>query len=205
MIKLDLKKIVGVLVLLTLAFYYVSNKLLELFFWKYSLVSTAILSVLYGLNCLYEKCVWKIPYAKRIFTFIGFQAYPNIVGRWEMEYFSSYKYDRKTLTYRTIEKGYIEIKKIEGGFLYKGKFAESEFKSTSNFFERNKNNKKEWVLGYKYINAPTNTDTSKMGFVSHYGFLLLEFDQDSHGEMKGFYGNDENRKTRGKIILKRKP
>ena len=205
MIKLDLQKIVFMSVLLTFAFYYVSNEFLEPLFWQYSVVSMAIFLVLYGLSCLYEKCLWKMPYAKHIFTLIGFQEYPNIVGRWEMEYFSSYKYDWKALTYHTIGKGYIDIEKIEGGFLYKGKFAESEFKSTSNFFERNKNNKKEWTLGYKYNNAPTNTDTSRMGFVSHYGFLLLEFDQDSHEEMKGFYGNDEDRKTRGKIILKRKP
>lgn len=66
-----------------------------------------------------------------------------------MDYFSSYKYDWEKSKYITTGKGDILIKKIEGGFLYSGKFGESEFKSSSNYFERNKNNEKEWILGYE--------------------------------------------------------
>lgn len=205
MTKLNLKKIVSISVLLTFAFYAVSNKFPELNFWKYSIVSAIIFLILYLLNFLYENFFWNKHWIiKKLFILIGFQEYPNIVGGWEMEYFSSYKYDWDNSKYNTNGKGEIEIKKVEGGFIYSGNFDQSIFKSSSNYFERNQNNRLEWVLGYKYNNGPKETNLSQTGFVGHCGFTILNFDEDKPEEMSGFYGNDENRKTRGKIILKKK-
>lgn len=205
MTKLNLKKIVSISVLLTFAFYAISNRFPGLDFWKYSIVSVLIFLILYFLNFLYENYLWNKHWIiKKIFIFIGFQEYPDIAGKWEMDYFSSYKYDWENSKYNTTGKGNVNIKKIEGGFVYTGKFGESSFKSSSNYFEKNKNNVKEWILGYKYTNNPTETNISNTGFVGHCGFAILNFDQDKHKEMTGFYGNDENRKTRGKIILRKK-
>ncbi|MDX9778622.1 MAG: hypothetical protein RBT30_00005 [Patescibacteria group bacterium] len=205
MTKLNLKKIVSISVLLTFAFYAVSNKFPELNFWKYSIVSAIIFLILYLLNFLYEKFFWNKHWIiKKLFILIGFQEYPNIVGGWEMEYFSSYKYDWDNSKYNTKGKGEIKIKKVEGGFIYSGNFDQSRFKSSSNYFEKNQNNKLEWILGYKYTNDPKETNLSQTGFVGHCGFTILNFDEDKPEEMSGFYGNDENRKTRGKIILKKK-
>ena len=205
MTKLNLKKIVSISVLLTFAFYAISNKFPNLDFWKYSIVSAAIFLILYLLNYLYENYFWNKHWIiKKIFILLGFQEYPNIVGKWEMDYFSSYKYDWENSKYITTGKGNVTIKKIEGGFLYSGKFGESEFKSSSNYFERNKDDRKEWILGYKYTNNPNETNVSETGFVGHCGFSILNFDQEKPKEMTGFYGNDENRKTRGKMVLKKK-
>jgi len=205
MTKLNLKKIVSISVLLTFAFYAISNKFPSLDFWKYSIVSVIIFLILYLLNYSYENYFWNKHWIiKKVFILLGFQEYPNIIGKWEMDYFSSYKYDWENSKYNTTGKGDICIKKIEGGFSYSGKFGESEFKSSSNYFEKNKNNQQEWILGYKYINNPNETDISITGFVGHCGFSILNFDQEKPKEMMGFYGNDENRKTRGKMILKKK-
>lgn len=204
MTKIDLKKIVSISVLLTFAFYYISNRFPEVNFWKYSIVSVVIFLILYLLNLLYEKCLWNKHWLiKKIFIFIGFQEYPNIVGNWSMDYFSSYKYDWEKSEYTTTGKGAVRIKKIVGGFYYSGEFGESKFRSTSNYFERNLNNENEWTLGYKYINDPNETNISNTGFVGHCGFSMLHFNQGNPEEMIGFYGNDENRKTRGKITLKK--
>ncbi len=205
MTKLNLKKIVSVSVLLTFAFYAISNRFPSLYFWKYSIVSAVIFLILYLLNYLYENYLWNKHWIiKKIFILLGFQEYPNIVGKWEIDYCSSYKYDWKNSKYNTTGKGDVAIKKIEGGFLYSGKFGESEFKSSSNYFERNKSDQQEWILGYKYTNNPNETNISDTGFVGHCGFAILNFDQEKPKELTGFYGNDENRKTRGKMILKKK-
>ena len=205
MTKLNLKKIVSISVLLAFAFYTVSNKFPELNFWKYSIVSAIIFFILYFLNYVYEKYLWNKHWIIRnIFILIGFQEYPNIIGKWEMEYSSSYKYDWDNSKYVTKGKGEIIIKKVEGGFVYFGSFDQSKFKSSSNFFERNQNNRLEWILGYKYSNDPKETNLSQTGFVGHCGFTILNFDEDEPKKMLGFYGNDENRKTRGKITLKKK-
>lgn len=205
MTKLDLKRIVYISVLLTFGFYLVSQQFPWLDFWKYSFVAFGVFIILYALNYVYENYLWNSHFLiRKVFAFLGFQEYPNIIGTWEMTYFSSYKYDWNKSEYKTISKGRITINKIEGGFFYKGNFDKSHFKSTSNYFERNRNNSNEWILGYKYINDPEETDISGTGFVSHCGVAVLNFDNKKPKEIEGFYGNNENRKTRGKIILKRK-
>ena len=202
MTKLNLKKIVSVSVLLTFAFYTISQKIPELNFWKYSLVSFLIFSILYSLNLIYEKYLWKKNiFIKTPFLLLGFQEYPDITGKWRMDYYSSYKYDWDNSKYNTKGTGEIIIKKIEGGYKYSGNFDQSNFKSSSNFFEKNKNNKNEWLFGYKFTNNPKETDLSGTGFAGHNGFVLLNYDLEDKNKIIGFYGNDENRKTRGKIIL----
>ena len=205
MTRLDLKKIVSISVLLTFAFYAVSNKFPWLNFWKYSIVSAIIFLILYCLNFIYEKYLWNKHWLiRKLFIFIGFQEYPDITGKWEMEYASSYKYDWENSQYNTKGTGKIEIKKTDGGFIYSGNFDQSKFKSSFNYFEKNQNNKEEWILGYKYTNNPMETDLANTGFVGHCGFAILNFEECKPKEINGFYGNDENRKTRGKIILKKK-
>lgn len=204
MTKLNLKNIVYITVLLTFAFYLSSTKFPQLNFWKYSIASFAIFSIIYSLDFIYEKYFWNKHWLiKKIFTLIGFQEYPNISGKWKMKYFSSYKYDWDNSKYKFTGEGDIFIKKIYGGFAYSGKFDQSSFKSSSNYFERNRNNKEEWVLGYKYANCPEETDLHNSGFAGHFGFAMLNFDEEKCNELVGFYGNDENRKTRGKILLRR--
>lgn len=203
--RLSLKKIVSISVLLTFAFYSVSNKFPQLNFWKYSFVSFAVFLILYCLDFLYEKYLWdKHLIIRKLFTMIGFQEYPNIAGEWKIKYFSSYLYDWKGQKYKTKGIGKINIKKIKGGFQYSGNFSESYFKSSFNNFERNQNNKKEWSMGYKYFNTPKETNLSKTGFVSHSGFVILNFDEEHANQITGFYGTDENRKTRGKLLLTKK-
>jgi|GEM_PF-3322244 hypothetical protein len=204
MTKLNLRKIVSISVFLTFAFYALSQKVPDIKFWKYSIISVIIFFILYLLNLLYENFFWnKHIILKKPFLWLGFQDYPNITGDWEMSYYSSYKYDWDGSEYKTKGIGTIKIKKIEGGFSYSGNFNDSSFKSSNNFFEKNKNNKTEWVLGYKYTSKPQETDLANTGFVEHCGFVILNYDKEDINEIQGFYGNDENRKTRGKLILKK--
>lgn len=189
--------------LLTFGFLFVAKQFPDFPFWKYSFVSFVIFTFLYSLNFLYERYFWNHGWFKKIFVLIGFQEYPDIVGKWEMEYSSSYKYDWEKSEYKTKGAGDVVIKKIEGGFHYSGHFDKSSFGSSSNYFENNRNNKNEWILGYKYNNNPKETVINDLGFVGHFGFSMLTFDSENPNKMTGFYGNDENRKTRGKIVLKR--
>ena len=205
MTKLDLKKIVTISVLLTFGFYLASQSFPSVNFWKYSIVSFFVFLILYFLNFIYEKYLWNSHWIiKKLFILVGFQEYPDISGTWEMQYFSSYKYDWGKSKYITKGNGIVKIKKIHGGFSYTGNFNKSDFKSSSNYFERNENNKSEWTLGYKYTNDPKETDLAQTGFVGHCGFSILNFDSENPKELSGFYGNDENRKTRGKMALTKK-
>lgn len=205
MTKLDLKKIVTFSVLLTFGFYLASQRFPGVDFWKYSIVSFAVFIILYFLSLIYENYLWNSHWTiKKLFILVGFQEYPNISGTWKMQYFSSYKYDWEKSKYITEGRGIVKIKKIYGGFLYTGNFDKSDFKSSSNYFERNENDKNEWTLGYKYTNNPKETDLAQTGFVGHCGFAILNFDSEKQKEINGFYGNDENRKTRGKMTLTKK-
>ncbi len=204
MTKVNLKNFISITVLLTFAFYFINTKLPEWNFWKYSFVSLVIFLIIYILNFLYEKYLWnKHKYVVKIFTIVGFQKYPNISGEWKMKYNSSYKDDWDKSIYMTKGTGKIKIRKIDGGFLYSGNFDKSKFKSKNNFFENNKNNNEEWILGYRYLNDPKETNIANTGFVGHSGFTILNFDENNPNEITGFYGNDENRKTRGRIILEK--
>ena len=202
MVTLRLKNIVYLTVFITLGFFILRDAFPQFNFLTQGLIALAVFLILSVINYSYENLLWDKKWAKLLFPlFFGLQKYPNIAGVWDMKYYSSYKFDWDNEEYITEGTGEIKIQKVNGGFYYSGKFNESEFYSIYNFFEANKYSKNMWVLGYMYTNDPKETNLSKSGFVSHKGFTILNFNKETPDKMEGFYGNDENRKTRGRLIL----
>ena len=66
-----------------------------------------------------------------------------------------------------------------------------------------KKNKKwngKWFLVYAYRNKPQITKlTNSLSGGMHEGFTYLDVESDN--KLEGYYANDENRKTRGKLVL----
>ncbi|MCK4635291.1 MAG: hypothetical protein KAT32_00345 [Candidatus Moranbacteria bacterium] len=206
MAKLNLKKAIILIIILTFVLYYLNEKIIlidpKYNIWKYGIVSSIIFLIVYGLHILYEKYLWKYWVFKKIFIQLGFQEYPKIDGSWTMKCWSSYKFNWDTEEYETKVIGKdIVIKKIINGFSFSGDFDKSGFESTFSFLKQDKNNKKNWMIGYHYKNNPEDPKMIPTGFVEHNGFAVLFFNEDKESVITGFYGNDENRKTRGKIVL----
>lgn len=82
---------------------------------------------------------------------------------------------------------------IEGDF-----GQQSDFESFFAQLKQKENGK--WFLVYAYRNRPKSSKlTNSLSGGMHEGFAYL--DVASKTKLEGFYSNDENRKTRGKIIF----
>ena len=178
------------------------------FYWINGIISIPVLSsglistIIFLLFLLWDKYLWKV---KRfpiplIGKLMGFYNYPNLSGEWEAIYRSSYKpgYGEEN---KKEGKGSIKIKQTYTSIFINGNFGTSKFESFVSKLKQKENG--NWILIYGYRNRPIDEKllNSKDGGM-HEGFCCLEVCETE--KLEGYYTNDENRKTRGKIILTKK-
>ncbi len=164
----------------------------------YSLISVIV--ILFFL--LWDTWLWK---QKRAFipvfgVLMGFHNYPDISGKWTADYSSSYNYEDDNDKYCNFGIGQVEIRQTYSSIFINGQFGESsKFESFAATLKQKENG--SWFLVYSYRNNPI--DPKLKGSPSggmHEGFCYLEIE---NGQLDGYYANDENRKTRGKLSLTR--
>ncbi len=166
-------------------------------------LSASLIGIIgYLVFLLWDRWLWK---EKRAFVpvfgfLMGFHNYPDISGKWTADYSSSYNYDDENAEYRTFGTGEVEIQQTYRSIFIKGRFGElSKFDSFAAMLKQKQNG--SWFLVYIYCNNPINQklkDSQSGGM--HEGFCYLDISND---QLEGYYTNDENRKTRGKISLTR--
>ncbi len=192
----DQQKYITSIVLLVAAIYLV-GKWIDTFFNKnFSPMITSIGTVsliIYGLFIAWDKWLWKnkkISYL--LCKLVGFHEYPNINGTWDITYQSSYNGGTTGNGQAIIEQTYSSLF-VEGNF-----GVDSSFESFFAQLKQKENGK--WFLVYAYRNRPRNTKlTNSRSGGMHEGFTYLDIVNKS--KLEGYYSNDENRKTRGKVTL----
>lgn len=157
-------------------------------------VGTISLTI-YGLYYAWDKLLWKIPWLSLLLCkLVGFYEYPTLEGDWQIKYESTFNNGKKGTGIATIQQSYSSLD-IDGNF-----GASSSFESFFAQLKQKDNGK--WFLMYEYRNKPhTPTLTNSLSGGMHEGFTYL--DVVSNNKLEGYYSNDENRKTRGKIVLTR--
>lgn len=167
--------------------------------------SGAILILLTGFFFLWDTWLWKVKeynIAKILSVLVGAYNYPDLNGEWKVKYWSSYFYDESKQTYSRDGVGTITIKQSYTRIYIKGQFGDSSrFESFAQLLKEKENG--DWFLVYGFDNKPvaTSLQNSPSGG-NHSGFCYLDIS--NINLMEGYYTNDENRKTRGKIVMSRK-
>jgi hypothetical protein len=196
----DYRRFISFIVLFTAGFYWLNNKVQIPY-----LSASAIAAVLFLIFIIWDRYLWK---KKRFYiSFLcslatGLYDYPDLSGKWKVKYFSSYKYDEKNDKYTTEGEGEVKISQCYSTLNIEGVFgASSKFESVIANLKQKESER--WMLVYAYRNTPTDTAlaSSKNGGM-HMGFCYLELSDDQR-KLEGFYSNDEQRKTRGKITLQK--
>ena len=192
----DQQKYIMSIVALVAGIYIVSNWLKTIFGETVASAITSITTmsaIIYGLHFAWDRLIWKIKWLNTLICkLVGFYEYPNINGRWKIEYESSYKNGTKGFGEATIQQSYSTL------------FIEGVFSGSSDFYSffaqlKQKENGK-WFLVYAYRNKPQITKlTNSLSGGMHEGFTYLDVESDN--KLEGYYANDENRKTRGKLVL----
>lgn len=163
-------------------------------------LSASVISlIIFGVFLFWDKFLWKqkrffIPHIAKL---AGLHDYPNLNGKWKAEYSSSYKYDTEHDRYVTTGTGEIIIKQDYTSIFITGQFSESDSESFVANLKQKEN--RDWFLIYGFRNKPKSEklQNSPSGGM-HEGFCYLEV---LHDKLSGYYTNDENRKTRGRIVL----
>lgn len=191
----DYQKFISFIVLFAAGFYWLDSSV------HIPFLSAGVISgALFLLFLWWDRYCWKYkhPIMKAVCWLIGFHCYPNLNGTWNAEYSSSYNYDFKRNEYRTFGNGVVKIRQTYSAIFVEGKFGESsEFESLVATLKQKENG--NWFLTYVYRSNPINIKLKKSPSGGmHIGFSYLEFQS---GDLIGFYSNDENRQTRGKLKL----
>lgn len=163
-------------------------------------LSASVISlIIFGVFLFWDKYLWK---QKRFFIpqlakLAGFHNYPNLNGKWKVEYSSSYKYNAENNQYTTTGSGEVNIKQTYSSIFIKGQFSESISESFVATLKQKEDD--GWFLIYGFRNKPNDEklQNSPSGGM-HEGFCYLELE---NGKLIGYYTNDENRKTRGRAVL----
>ena len=152
---------------------------------------------------VWKKYFWKIKSKPVVFlgSLLGFIDYPNIGGKWKVEVESSYAL--VVAAPYTKKKGEATIKqeydKISVTVKFKNEANTNDSKSYSFIAVLKQSEDECWYLIYGYTNNPQSlTLTNSHSGGQHNGFTYLDVEDDLSC-MEGYYCNDENRKTRGKI------
>lgn len=152
--------------------------------------------IIYGLYIAWDKWLWK---QKTLSYFlcklVGFYEYPVLEGEWQINYESTYNNGTRGTGVVNIQQSYSSLF-IEGNF--------SQNSSFESFFAQLKQKENgKWFLVYAYRNKPHNTNlTNSLSGGMHEGFAYLNVV--SKSKLEGYYSNDENRKTRGKLVFTKK-
>lgn len=154
---------------------------------------SSISLVIYLLHLAWEKWLWKQKWFSSLLSkIVGFYEYPVLEGRWQLNYESTYSGGTKGTGMATIQQNYSTLF-IEGNF-----GEDSDFDTFFAQLKQKENGK--WFLVYAYRNKPKSKKlTSSKSGGMHEGFTYLDII--SIKKMEGYYSNDENRKTRGKLIF----
>lgn len=195
----DYQKFISFVVFFTFGFYG-----LQLVFELPLLSAGTVSLIIYLLFLLWNHSLWKRKgwVFRTIGKLIGLYDYPDISGEWEIEYASSYNFDTDKNEYRTNGKGSATIRQTYSTLHVKGKFENSS--SFESFYATLKEKENgDWFIAYGYRSNPNNPKLSNSsGGGLHEGFSLLAVE--SPEKLEGYYSNDENRRTRGRITLIRK-
>lgn len=150
---------------------------------------------------LWSRFLWKVPLIRSLFSIIGFEKYPDINGEWKGILNSSYFYDNKKNIYTKDIDCEMIIRQNPEYIEVDCKFGQSESKSFYAQLIKRHQHSKEWYLIYAYDNQPHDTtlQASPNGG-NHKGFCFLQLKEN---RLEGFYSNDEVRKTRGRINVKK--
>lgn len=192
------QRFIAFVVFFTAGFYWL-NETVKIPYLSAGLISVVIFLVF----VLWDRWLWKtkwlfIPLLGKL---IGFHNYPNISGKWKIEYHSSYNFDSSNSQYTTTGTGEAEIKQTYSSVFISGVFGESsKFESFVAMFKEKENRSCFLIYGYRNNPIDVKLKHSPSGGM-HEGFCYLEVCKD--GKLDGYYTNDENRKTRGKIVLTR--
>lgn len=149
--------------------------------------------IIYGLYLAWDKGLWKQKRLSYLLCkLVGFYEYPVLGGKWQINYKSTYNNGAKGAGEATIQQSYSSLF-LEGNF--------GENSSFESFFAQLKQKENgKWFLIYAYHNKPHNTNlTSSLSGGMHEGFAYLNIVNKT--KLEGYYSNDENRKTRGKIVF----
>lgn len=150
-----------------------------------SITAISIFGVLYS---LFDKFIWKW----EILNKLGITKIPNLNGKWEGQFQSSYHEFKKDLPVTLV------IEQSWSRICIKGKFNHSN--SSSNTASIKANLGKEVKLLYSYYNDK-KTEYHKMGTSNHRGYANLKINGKS---MEGNYFNDPaNNKNWGKMKLEK--
>jgi len=152
----------------------------------------AISMVGYGLYLAWDNWLWKQKWLSFLLCkLVGFYDYPVLQGKWNLNFESTYRDGTKGTGEATILQTYSSL------------FIEGNFGQNSNFdtffaqLKQKENGK--WFLVYAYRNRPKSSKlTNSPSGGMHEGFAYL--DVVGKNKLEGYYSNDENRKTRGKLI-----
>ncbi len=192
----DLQKYITSIVLLVVIIYVIGDRLKG--FLGNNIVSFitsigAISLAIYGLYLIWDRWLWKQKsLSSLICKLVGFYEYPVLEGKWQLSYESTYNGGTKGTGEVTNQQSYSTL------------FIEGDFGQNSNFYSffaqlKQKENGK-WFLVYAYRNKPKSKKlTGSPSGGMHEGFAYLDVINTTR--MEGYYSNDENRKTRGKIIF----
>lgn len=152
--------------------------------------------IIYGLFIVWDKLLWKQKLLGSLLSKLaGFYKYPVLEGKWRINYESSFNNGKRGTGEATIQQNYSSLF-IAGNF-----GISSSFESFFSQLKQKENG--QWFLVYAYRNKPQdiNLMSSPSGGM-HEGFTYLEVI--SKAKLVGYYANDENRKTRGKLVFTKK-
>lgn len=195
----DQQKYISAIVILVSSIYIVGN-------WVKSILGDTIASfitsvgtvslLIYGLFWVWDKFGWKNGKISRLLCYlVGFYEYPVIEGKWKVDYESTYGSGKKGSGEAVIKQSYSELC-IDGSF-----GTSSTFESFFAQLKQNENGK--WFFVYAYVSKPQDKKLlNSLSGGMHEGFVYL--DVISKNELRGYYSNDENRKTRGTLVFTRK-
>ncbi len=149
--------------------------------------------IIYGLYLAWDKWLWKQKGLAYILSkLVGFYEYPALDGKWKIVYESTFGNTTKGAGEATIQQSYSSLF-IEGNFGQNSSF-------DSYFAQLKQKENGKWFLVYTYRNKPHSTKlTNSPSGGMHEGFAYL--DVVDKNKLIGYYSNDENRKTRGKLTF----
>ncbi|GEM_PF-2939986 len=152
--------------------------------------------IIYGLYYAWDKWLWKEQWlAFLLCKLVGFYEYPVLTGSWQIKYESTFNNGKKGSGIATITQSYSTLY-IEGDF-----GNSSDFESYFARLKQKENGK--WFLVYAYRSkARSKTLLNSVSGGMHEGFTYL--DVINNKKLEGYYSNDENRKTRGKLVFTKK-
>lgn len=187
-----------------------------------TLFSTGAISlVIYGIYLVWQKWLWKIKNPVTVFvgSLLGFENIPVIEGKYEGVMKSSFQYDYNDDKYTKVMKAEVEIIqksyqniKIKSTFYKEDKITISS-KSESDYakFVRDREfgeSDNKWAIIYNYLNNPNSNISEKdsrtrLPKQKHFGCGMFTSIENGQTVIEGFYGNGEERKTRGYYELRK--